>query len=188
MKPQVPIEVDTATGQWSVDGVPMILAPRHFFLNNHLAVEKALGRRKYSQLLFAAGRKSAYVWCEMEAKTHGLKGVAVFHHYMKRLSQRGWAQFKVESVDPQTGRARIRVAHSVFARGKKARGKTCYMFHGWFPGSLEFVAAAAGKKLRLTSTEVQCAAEGRHDHCVFETGPRATRSPGRREAGRTAGS
>ena len=172
MKPQVPIEVDAATGRWSVDGVPMILVPRHFFLNNHLAIEKALGLRKYSELLFKAGHKSAYVWCEMEAKTHGLKGVEVFHHYMKRLSQRGWARFKVESVDVSTGHARVIVRNSVFVTGHEGKPrKTCTMFRGWFPGSLEFVAAAAGKKLRLTSTELQCAAEGRHDHCVFEVGP-----------------
>jgi hypothetical protein len=39
----VPIEVDERTGVWSVDGMPMILVPRHFFLNNHLAAESALG-------------------------------------------------------------------------------------------------------------------------------------------------
>ena len=164
MKPQVPIEVDAATGEWSVDGVPMILVPRHFFLNNHLAIESALGTDKYAELLFAAGHKSAYVWCEKEAKTHGLEGVEVFHHYMKRLSQRGWGQFSVESVDAQTGRARVQIHHSVFALERK-KAKSCYMFCGWFPGALEFVG---GKKLKLTSTEIQCAAEG-HAHCIFET-------------------
>ena len=171
MNPQVPIEVDAGTGQWSVDGVPMILVPRHFFVNNHVAVQEQLGVDKYADILFAAGHKSAYVWCEMEAKTHGLKGVEVFHHYMKRLSQRGWAQFKVESVDADSGRARIRVDHSVFVLAKQATGKACYMFRGWFPGSLEWIAAAAGKKLKLTAAEIQCAAEGRHDHCIFEIRP-----------------
>jgi predicted hydrocarbon binding protein len=165
LKPEVPIAVDAATGQWSVDGIPMILVPRHFFLNNHLAVESALGIEKYSEILFAAGHKSAYLWCEKEAATHGLKGVEVFHHYMKRLSQRGWGQFRVESLDPKTGHARVRVHHSVFAAERK-NAKACYMFRGWFPGALEFVL---GNKVQLTSTEIQCAADGRHDHCVFET-------------------
>ena len=166
MKPAVPIEVDASTGEWSVDGMPMILVPRHFFLTNHLAVESALGRERYAELLFHAGHKSAYVWCEKEAKTHALEGVAVFHHYMKRLSQRGWGQFRVESVDPQAGRARVRVHHSVFATQQGE--KTCYMFRGWFPGALEFVM---GGKARLTSIEIQCAADRHHDHCVFETSP-----------------
>jgi len=147
--------------------VPMILVPRHFFLNNHLAIERALGEQRYAELLFDAGYRSAYVWCEKEAKTHGLKGVEVFHHYMKRLSQRGWGQFTVESIDPQAGHARVQVRHSVFAVERK-NAKTCYMFRGWFPGALEFVM---GGEVTLTSTETQCAADGRQDHCVFETSP-----------------
>jgi predicted hydrocarbon binding protein len=165
LKPQVPIAVNEATGEWSVDGMPMILVPRHFFLNNHLAIESALGRERYAELLFHAGHKSAYVWCEHEAKKHALEGVAIFHHYMKRLSQRGWGQFRVESIEPPAGRARVRVHHSVFATEKGE--KACYMFRGWFPGALEFVAQSGRE---LTSTEVQCAAEG-HDHCVFEVSP-----------------
>ncbi|HYR36720.1 MAG TPA: 4-vinyl reductase, partial [Burkholderiales bacterium] len=80
-------------------------------------------------------------------------------------SQRGWGQFRVESVDAQAGRARVRVQHSVFATQKGE--KACYMFRGWFPGALEFVAQSG---VRLTSSELQCAAEG-HDHCLFEIAP-----------------
>jgi len=145
----------------------MILVPRHFFLNNHLAIEGALGEQRYAELLFDAGHRSAYVWCEMEAKTHGFQGLEVFHHYMRRLSQRGWGQFEVRSVDAETGHARVHVRNSVFARGQR-NAKACYMFRGWFCGSLEYVAALTGRKLKLTSDEVQCAAEGRA-HCVFET-------------------
>lgn len=142
--------------------MPMILVPRHFFLNNHLAIERALGEERYAELLFDAGHRSAYVWCEMEAKTHGLRGLEVFHHYMRRLSQRGWGQFKVQSVDAQTGHARVDVYNSVFAFGKKS-AKACYMFRGWFCGSLEYAAG-----VKLVSDELQCAAQG-HRHCVFET-------------------
>lgn len=171
-QPPVPIEVDDVTGVWSVDGVPMILVPRHFLVNNHIAIESSLGEERYAQQLFEAGRKSAYVWCEKEAHTHGLQGVAVFHHYMKRLSQRGWGRFQVEALDADSGHTRVRVDHSVFVLGHEgAPRKTCYMFRGWFPGSLEFVATLLGKRWQLTSTEVECAAEGYHDHCVFEVAP-----------------
>jgi predicted hydrocarbon binding protein len=170
LSPEVPIEVDAATGEWSVDGIPMILVPRHFFLNNHLAIESSLGLQKYAEILFAAGRKSAYAWCEKEAATHGLSGEAVFHHYMKRLSQRGWGQFRVESLDPEAGLARISVRNSVFVKGQAGHPrKTCYMFRGWFPGALELVLESAGLKLELTSNELHCAAEGGQDHCLFET-------------------
>ena len=172
-KPEVPIDVDETTGIWRVDGMPMILVPRHFFVNNHSAVEDALGEKRYAGQLFAAGHKSAYVWCEKEAKTHGLGGIAVFHHYMKRLSQRGWGQFSVEAIDPERGTGRVRVENSVFVlerHGAEPR-KTCYMFRGWFCGALEYVTGALGKTAKLTAAEVRCAAEAQHDHCLFEIAP-----------------
>jgi predicted hydrocarbon binding protein len=171
-RPQVPIEVDDATGVWSVDRMPMILVPRHFFVNNHLATEAALGAETYARLLFDAGHRSAYVWCEQEAATHGLAGAEVFHHYMKRLSQRGWGQFTVESLDAATGQARVSVANSAFVLAHSgAPRRTCYMFRGWFPGALELVGTLLGRRLTLDSYESQCAAEGAHQ-CTFEVRPR----------------
>ena len=47
--PEVPIDVDPETGIWRTDGLPMIYLPRHFLVNNHVAVEEALGRPLASQ-------------------------------------------------------------------------------------------------------------------------------------------
>ena len=68
-QPQVPIEVDDASGRWFVDNLPMILVPQHFFLNNHFALEQALGPAEYARVLAPAGHRSAYFWCEREADT-----------------------------------------------------------------------------------------------------------------------
>lgn len=171
--PEVPIDVDPQTGVWSTDGLPMLYVPRHFFVNNHMAVEKALGVEAYAQLLYEAGHRSAWYWCEREAETHGLSGIDVFHHYLKRLSQRGWGRFFVEQVDPQTGRAQVRLEHSAFVYqyGPSAGRRVCYMFAGWFPGSLEWVGRNLGREYRLHAEEVQCAGEGVHDHCRFTVTP-----------------
>ncbi|MBK8065317.1 MAG: 4-vinyl reductase [Betaproteobacteria bacterium] len=172
-RPALDIDVDEATGEWRVDGMPMILVPRHFLVNNHVAVENAIGQAAYAKHLHEAGYKSAWQWCEKEAATHGLAGLAVFHHYMKRLSQRGWAQFRVEAADPAAGTARVRARHSVFVSeaGPNAGRKTCYMFLGWLVGSLEWVRKAEGLDGRLRATEVECGAEGAQDGCVFEVSP-----------------
>ena len=91
--PQIPIEVDEETGVWSTNGLPMLFMPRHFFINNHLASEKALGRDNYAAQMFAATFRSAWDWCEHEASSTGIKDIATFHHYLRRISQRGWGQF-----------------------------------------------------------------------------------------------
>src|SRR3546814_2778444 len=73
MQPSVPINVDEETGIWTTDNLPMLYVPRHFFVNNHTAVEAALGREKYQEILYPAGHKSAYFWCDKESGQHGLK-------------------------------------------------------------------------------------------------------------------
>ncbi|SOY77987.1 4-vinyl reductase, 4VR [Cupriavidus taiwanensis] len=171
MQPQLPIDVDLETGVWTTDALPMLYVPRHFFTNNHVAVEEALGREAYEAILYKAGYKSAYHWCDKEAQLHDIRGMAVFEHYLKRLSQRGWGLFSILEADPATASARIALRHSSFVLQQPEKsGKLCYMFAGWFAGAMDWVndTAAAGKGApRAQSKEVQCAAEG-HEHCVFE--------------------
>ncbi len=114
MQPQLPIDVDPDTGVWTTDALPMLYVPRHFFTNNHMAVEEALGADAYAEILYKAGYKSAYHWCDKEAALHGLNGMAVFEHYLKRLSQRGWGLFEIIEADPASARARIELRHSSF--------------------------------------------------------------------------
>ena len=72
-KPQVDIQVDDLTGRWSVDALPMILVPQHFFLNNHRAIEAVLGPERLAEVLRPAGYRSAYYRCEREAAHHALR-------------------------------------------------------------------------------------------------------------------
>ena len=171
--PQVPIDVDPKTGVWTSDGLPMIYLPRHFFINNHRAVEQALGRERYAEILFQAGHFSAYQWCAKTAPHRGLGGLDVFHLYLRRLSQRGWGQFAVLEVDEEAARARIRIDHSVFLLEPGADGSTdgaCYMFAGWPAGALEWVREEGGQRGRILGAETACRASGA-EHCVLEAWP-----------------
>ena len=167
MKPQVPIEVDDVTGVWSTDGLPMLYVPRHFFMNNHRAMEAALGPHRYSEIIYDAGYMSARTWCEREAKTHNLEGMKVFEHYLARISQRGWGQFSFIAADPTSGEADIKLQHSAFALAEpNAQGKVCSMFSGWFAGAMDWVTGCAVNIRTSVCSEVECQAEG-HAHCLF---------------------
>ena len=170
--PQVPIDVDPETGVWRSDDLPMLFVPRHFLINNHRAMEEALGGEAYARHLYGAGHKSAYHWCKDEAVTHSMAGLDVFHHYLTRLSQRGWGQFRVLEVDPDAGTGRVRLDNSAFVLeyGPDAGRRVCYMFEGWFVGALAWVAHDRGAGIRVTAVEVSCAAAG-DDHCEFEISP-----------------
>lgn len=176
MQPQLPIEVNETTGVWTTDKLQMIYVPRHFFVNNHVETEAVVGREVYAPALYKAGYRSAYFWCQQESATHGLTGMAVYEHYLKRLSQRGWGLFKFASADATTGHAQIQLDHSVFVLAQGIAGvpvdrsKVCYLFAGWFSGAMDWVLETSGSAVRTTSTETQCAAEG-HAHCVFTVSP-----------------
>ncbi|PXW99318.1 V4R domain-containing protein [Sphaerotilus hippei] len=176
MQPQLPIDVNADTGVWTTDGLPMIYVPRHFFVNNHVEAEAAIGREAYAAGLYKGGYRSAWFWCEQESKTHGLQGLAVYEHYLKRLSQRGWGQFAFESVDAATGHARVTLHHSVFVLAQGIAGvpvsadKACYLFAGWFSGAMDWVGQATGQTWKTRSEETKCAGEG-HAHCIFTVTP-----------------
>jgi len=171
--PEVPIDVDPETGIWRTDGLPMLYLPRHFLVNNHRAVEQALGRDAYAAILRAATEKSAIHWCHSEAKTHGLGAEATFRHYFKRLSQRGWGQFSIDRLDPAGGSGAISLSNSVFALEAQAADALpcCYMFEGFITGALQFLLEAEGREPRAVAcSETQCAGHGRASLCRFDFG------------------
>ncbi|WP_108126355.1 DUF5943 domain-containing protein [Saccharospirillum mangrovi] len=170
--PEMPIEVDDDTGVWTTDALPMLYVPRHFFINNHQAIEDEIGAERYAEILYKAGYKSAWHWCEKEAQLHGLNGAAVFEHYMRRLSQRGWGLFSIEQLDIAAGTARVRLDHSAFVYfyGKVNR-KVDYMFTGWFAGALDQIAEAQGLAIKTRAVQTQSAAQEGVDFGLFDVTP-----------------
>lgn len=174
MPPELPIEVDSETGVWTTDALPMLYVPRHFFINNHVAVEQALGIETYAEILYQAGYKSAWHWCEKEAELHGLEGESVFEHYMTRLSQRGWGLFITEDIDLDAGTAQVRLEHSAFVYQQgKVGHKVDYMFTGWFAGAMDQILGARGSALRTVAEQTQSAAEPGCDVGRFQVSPRS---------------
>ncbi|WP_116474580.1 4-vinyl reductase [Zobellella maritima] len=170
--PEMPIEVDSETGVWTTDALPMLYVPRHFFVNNHMAIEEELGPERYAEILYKAGYKSAWHWCEKEAECHGISGDAVFEHYMKRLSQRGWGLFTIESLDIAAGTAKVRLDHSAFVYqyGKVDR-MVDYMFTGWFAGAVDQIAESQGLSVRTVARQTQSGAQNGCDYGLFEVSP-----------------
>jgi len=170
--PQLPIEVDSETGVWTSDALPMLYVPRHFFVNNHMGIEEVLGADAYAEILYKAGYKSAWHWCEKEAECHGLEGVAVFEHYMKRLSQRGWGLFKIQDIDLDKGTCSVKLEHScfVYVYGKVGR-KVDYMFTGWFAGAMDQILAARGSSIRTVAEQVYGGSEEGHEDGLFTVKP-----------------
>ncbi|MDE1172130.1 MAG: DUF5943 domain-containing protein [Parvibaculaceae bacterium] len=179
--PEVPIDVDSDTGIWRTDGLPMVYLPRHFLVNNHRATEAALGIEPYRAMLRGATDKSAVHWCEVESRTHGFSPLDTFHHYFRRLSQRGWGRFTVESLDIAKKRGIITLENSIFALeyGPQENRCVCYMFEGFMTGAFRYLLGSgpqiapsglAEAGVHVGCAEMECAADGSHDRCRFVFG------------------
>ncbi|MCQ6247794.1 4-vinyl reductase [Streptomyces malaysiensis] len=161
----IPVEVDPVSGQWSVDGLPMILVPRHLITNNLHAVEERIGYDASTTLFRAPGYHSAQQWCAHQAARHGLKGAAVVRHYLEHMSRRGWGRFTIEELDLDRGRARVRLDDSALAaRAVGPQRSACYMFAGWLEGAVDHVRPRGATGVR--SREIRCRAAGA-EHCLF---------------------
>jgi predicted hydrocarbon binding protein len=152
--------------------LPMLYLPRHFMVNNHIAVEEALGIETYRAILRTATDKSAVHWCKSTAKTLNLSPIETFHRYFNRLSQRGWGQFEVGEIDVAGKRGRIDLKNSIFVleqQSHPASRAVCYMFEGFMTGALRFLLDADDVALQIDCRETHCAATG-HAQCRFEFG------------------
>lgn len=170
--PEVPINVDPESGRWTTDSLPMLYVPLHFFVNNHKAIEKELGVERYSRLLYDAGYKSAWTWCEHEATLHNLAGADVFEHYLKRLSQRGWGLFDVLDFDLAQGTASVSVKNSAFHQAESENATGDYMFTGWFSGAMDQILHAQGSNVRTTSHQAHWQGQDGAEYGLFRVAPR----------------
>lgn len=165
-RPEVDIDVDPETGIWRTDGLPMLYLPRHFMVNNHVAVVEALGLDTYRAILRTATDKSALHWCRSAARTLNLSPIETFHRYFQRLSQRGWGQFAVDDIDIDRARGAISLRNSIFVLEQQdAARAVCYMFEGFMTGALRYMLDADISAI-INCTEVACAATG-HTSCNF---------------------
>lgn len=169
--PAIDISVDPATGVWTTDGLPMLYVPRHFLLGILDTVRGALGVAAADGQFYTAGYLAAERWCAAQAARLGLSGMAVFHFYMQRLSERGWGVFDGTGIDPATGTGRVLLSHSAFVADAGVTGrKVCGFCAGWAPGALAWVGRSQGHDWRLHGEEIRCASEG-HGSCEIRVMP-----------------
>ena len=138
---------------------------RNFCRSMEQAAGNGVGGESYAEILYRASYKSALHWCQKEARAHDLSGMAVFDHYLRRLSCRGWGRFSLIGADAASGIADIRLDHSSFvlAQAGACAAKTCYMLAGWFAGMMDWISENSGHPVRTVCCETQCGVDG-YDH------------------------
>ncbi|EGH45586.1 hypothetical protein PSYPI_26104 [Pseudomonas syringae pv. pisi str. 1704B] len=170
--PQLPIEVDSETGVWTSDALPMLYVPRHFFVNNHRGIEEVLGGRCLRrhplqgglQIRLALVRKGGRMpWPGRRCGVRALHEAPV----AARLGP-----VKIQDIDIEKGTASVKLEHScfVYVYGKVGR-KVDYMFTGWFAGAMDQILAASGSAVRTVAEQVYGGSEEGHDDGLFVVKP-----------------
>jgi len=164
----VTVQIDQKTGRWVVDGIEMILAPRHMLTNNLRAADQELGTDAAAALIREAGHRSAVAWCERQAAFHDMRHLDVVRHYLDQLTKRGWGQFEIETFDVAAGTGLLRLEHSALCDEEGQRTEpTCYMFAAWLEGALDFARSGQGLPTGAVFTETACRSSG-DPYCRFD--------------------
>lgn len=175
MGPEIDIQVDPQTGIWTSDGLPMIYAPRHWFVGMHTRIEARMGRDAYADLLYGAGYDAAKIWCQSQADHFGLRGLDVLTLYLEKTSARGLAQFSLLHADIDAGRIEIGLRNCCYVLhnrhvtcGADSLDTLCYAFVGSFTGAADWVAADMGLDRFFNGRERECSGQHGVDMCVIE--------------------
>lgn len=165
----VPVRADPDSLAWSVEGMPVLLVPRHLWVMVQQSLEQALGLQGARAVFHETGHAAARAWCTQQGDRFQLAGAQLFEHYLRSAGRRGYGRMTAEHIDLDAGLARVRVDGSVYVAGygTQAGRPVCHVFESSFAGGLCCASERAGLPGDWLARETACAAHGA-PHCTFE--------------------
>jgi hypothetical protein len=131
------------TGSLTVNGLPMVLMPRHFFRYIMREVHKAVSPEVFRKIYWQAGFDGAIAFCDSYQKSHGCTPLEAVRGYLDEMSIRGWGHFSIQSVDPQAGTMEVLLRNSSLAsEGDIPSGNLAW--EGAMLGSMTFLQNRMG--------------------------------------------
>lgn len=161
---RIPVEIDESSGEWRMDGMPMLLLPREEMARLQGTVTGGPAEAAWQ----AVARRSAYNWCAAEAERTGSDPVTVFEGYLDNLSRRGWGRFELLYCRPDDCGAGVRVYNSPFALAPGSGSRACRTFVAWLEGAMNW--ACSDPNLAAIAEE-RCCASGGAEACEFVIRP-----------------
>ena len=153
-----------------LEGVPMILTPRWFFVGIMKQVIEQAGPEIAQRIYYEAGFDGAYKWCNVQIGK-GLGGRSVMEQYLGSMTHRGWGRFEIVSLDETQGRGLFWFYESAMALeyGRSGHGG-CTWVSGAVAGGVQAILNHAGSDLKVRGRETKCLSEGK-PHCEFVVEP-----------------
>jgi hypothetical protein len=174
LKAQLLLSTD---GSLTLNGLPMILLPRHFFRYVIREVKQLIGAEAFEQMCRQVGYDGAVTFCEAFEKSHNCSPKEALIGYLNEMSIRGWGQFKIKRVDEINGEAEVWLANSALpAEGNLPTGNT--IWEGAVLGALAHVQRnVSGVKHKAESVQGRVL-EGDSRNYIISVTPAAVRGDG----------
>ena len=154
-----------------LNGIPMILTPRWFFVNVQKELEKAGGLKLAREVYYRAGYVSAYKYCETQRKAEGYSGTETIRKYLSSMSVRGWGKFTIVRLDEEKGRGVFRLYHSGLSEEYgSVKRMVCHWVPGAMAGAVQEAMDARSLSFQVKGREVKCKSKG-NESCEFIVSP-----------------
>jgi hypothetical protein len=126
------------TGALSLNGLPMVLMPRHFFRYILREIHKAVGQEEFRRIYWQAGYDGAVTFCEAFQKSHACTSLEAVRGYLDEMSIRGWGHFSIRSIDASRGTMEVVLKNSALqSEGDIPSGNL--VWEGAMAGSMAFL-------------------------------------------------
>ncbi len=100
------------TGSLSLNGLQMVLMPRHFFRYILREVHGAVAPETFRKIYWQAGYDGAVSFCEVFQRNHACSPREAVVGYLDEMSIRGWGDFSIQSLDPERGTMEVLLTKS----------------------------------------------------------------------------
>jgi hypothetical protein len=126
------------TGGLSLNGLPMVLMPKHFFRYILREVHKSVSAETFRKIYWQAGYDGAVSFCESFQRSHDCSPEDAVRGYLDEMSIRGWGHFSIERLDARQGTMEVLLQDSaLLAEGDIPSGNLAW--EGAMIGSMAFI-------------------------------------------------
>lgn len=102
-------------GRLTLNGLPMILLPRHFFRYILREVHLAAGPQVFRKIFRQAGHDGALTFCRRFRETFQCSPREAVEGYFAEMSLRGWGRFQLVRLNPAAGELEVLLENSALA-------------------------------------------------------------------------
>jgi len=140
-------------GSLTLNGLPMILLPRHFFLYIMEQVEAVAGPEALGRIYRKAGFDGAVTFCRRYAEVHHTQPRATVAGYLDEMSHRGWGRFEIVALDERVGRLEVRLYNSALSSAR-LRAPRHEVWVGAMEGAMSYLAESMGRPHAFAGREI----------------------------------